>query len=169
MKNEEKIEALEKFYNGETPILVSTQVIEVGIDVKSANCMIIYDANNFGLASLHQLRGRIGRDGSKAYCLLAVDNVDDEAKDRLSILVESEDGFKIAEQDMKTRGPGDLAGIRQSGIPSFSFLNIIDDFKIFEVARDDAKEILKNKEEQSNMWVINKAKKEIITDPLIKG
>ena len=169
MKIEEKQEALEKFYDGTTPILVSTQVIEVGIDVKSANTMIIYDANNFGLASLHQLRGRIGRDGSKAICLLAVDNVDDEEKERLSILVESEDGFKIAEQDMKLRGPGDLTGIKQSGIPSFSFLNIIDDFKIFEVARDDAKEILKNKNEKQYMWVINKAKKEIDTDPLIKG
>ena len=169
MKNEEKQEALEKFYNGTTPILVSTQVIEVGIDVKSANTMIIYDANNFGLASLHQLRGRIGRDGSKAYCLLAVDNIDDEEKERLSILVESEDGFKIAEQDMKLRGPGDLMGIRQSGIPSFSFLNIIDDFKIFEVARDDAKEILKRKDENQFKWVINRAKKDIDDNPLIKG
>ena len=169
MKNEEKQEALEKFYDGTTPILVSTQVIEVGIDVKSANTMIIYDANNFGLASLHQLRGRIGRDGSKAICLLAVDDVDEEEKERLSILVESEDGFKIAEQDMKLRGPGDLTGIRQSGIPSFSFLNIIDDFKIFEVARDDAKEILKHKDEKQYMWVINKAKKEVDSAPLIKG
>ena len=169
MKNEEKQEALEKFYDGTTPILVSTQVIEVGIDVKPANTMIIYDANNFGLASLHQLRGRIGRDGSTAICLLAVDDIDDEEKERLSILVESEDGFKIAEQDMKLRGPGDLTGIKQSGIPSFSFLNIIDDFKIFEVARDDAKEILKNKNEKQYMWVINKAKKEIDIDPLIKG
>ncbi len=169
MKNEEKQEALEKFYDGTTPILVSTQVIEVGIDVKSANTMIIYDANNFGLASLHQLRGRIGRDGSKAICLLAVDNIDEEEKERLSILVNSEDGFKIAEQDMKLRGPGDLTGIRQSGIPSFSFLNIIDDFKIFEVARDDAKEILKHKDEKQFLWVINKAKKEIDSAPLIKG
>ena len=169
MKNEEKQEALEKFYDGTTPILVSTQVIEVGIDVKSANTMIIYDANNFGLASLHQLRGRIGRDGSKAICLLAVDNIDEEEKERLLILVDSEDGFKIAEQDMKLRGPGDLTGIRQSGIPSFSFLNIIDDFKIFEVARDDAKEILKHKDEKQFLWVINKAKKEIDLAPLIKG
>ena len=169
MKNEEKQDALEKFADGTTPILVSTQVIEVGIDVKSANTMVIYDANNFGLASLHQLRGRIGRDGSKATCLLAVDDVDDEEKERLSILVDSEDGFKIAEQDMKLRGPGDLTGIRQSGIPSFSFLNIIDDFKIFEVARDDAKEILKHKDEKQYMWVINKAKKEVDSAPLIKG
>lgn len=169
MKNEEKLEALEKFNNGETPILVSTQVVEVGIDVKSANLMIIYDANNFGLASLHQLRGRIGRDGSKASCLLAVDDIDDEEKERLSILVESDDGFKIAEKDMKLRGPGDMTGIRQSGLPSFAFLNIIDDFKIFEVARNDAKEILKNKDKKGNMWVINRARKEIDDNSIIKG
>ena len=102
-------------------------------------------------------------------CLLAVDDVDEEEKERLSILVESEDGFKIAEQDMKLRGPGDLTGIKQSGIPSFSFLNIIDDFKIFEVARDDAKEILKHRDEKQYMWVINKAKKEIDFEPIIKG
>ena len=83
--------------------------------------------------------------------------------------MESDDGFKIAEQDMKLRGPGDLMGIRQSGIPSFSFLNIIDDFKIFEVARDDAKEIVKNKDNQAYKWVINKAEKEVNSTPLIKG
>ena len=167
MKNEEKMAALESFYDGTKPILVSTQVIEVGIDVKNANTMIIYDANNFGLASLHQLRGRIGRDGLKATCLLAVDN--DEDIERLNILVESDDGFKIAENDMKTRGPGDLAGIRQSGIPSFSFLNIIDDFRIFEVARDDAKEILKNRNRVGYNYIVNLASREIDDSPLIKG
>lgn len=168
MKNEEKLEALEKFNNGTTPILVSTQVIEVGIDVKAATTMVIYDANNFGLASLHQLRGRIGRDGSKAICLLVNDDKEED-NDRLSILVESNDGFKIAERDMKLRGPGDLSGLRQSGIPSFSFLNIVDDYKIFSVARDDAKFILKNKDNKSYKWVINKAEKDIQNDDFIKG
>ena len=167
MKNEEKIEALESFYNGSKPILVSTQVIEVGIDVKNANTMVIYDASNFGLASLHQLRGRIGRDGSKATCLLTCD--DEEEMDRLNILVESDDGFKIAECDMKTRGPGDMAGIRQSGIPTFSFLNIIDDFKIFEVARDDAKMVLKNRNEVGYNYIVKLASYQIVDNPLIKG
>ena len=169
MKNDEKNEALAKFYSGETPILVSTQVIEVGIDVKNATTMVIYDANNFGLASLHQLRGRIGRDGSKATCLLTIDSDEIEERERLEILVNSEDGFKIAEQDMKLRGPGDLMGIKQSGIPSFSFLNIVDDFKIFVVARDDAKEILKQRNNNAYKWVINKAEREIQEEPLIKG
>lgn len=169
MKAEEKEEALEKFYTGETPILVSTSVIEVGIDVKPATLMIIYDASNFSLASLHQLRGRIGRDGSKATCLLTIDDDDEEAKEKLNILVESEDGFKIAEADMQMRGPGELAGIKQSGIPSFSFLNIVDDYKIFTVARDDAKEILKDKNNKSYEWIIKKAKNRIASNPITKG
>ena len=167
LKNDEKNAVLESFYNGSKPILVSTQVIEVGIDVKKANTMVIYDASNFGLASLHQLRGRIGRDGSKATCLLTCD--DEEEIERLNILVESDDGFKIAENDMKTRGPGDMAGIRQSGIPTFSFLNIIDDFKIFEVARNDAKVILKNREKVGYNYIVKLASFEITKNPLIKG
>ena len=154
MKQEEKEEVLQKFYNGEIKILVSTQVVEVGIDVKNANTMIIYDATHFGLASLHQLRGRIGRDGTKSYCLL-ISNKED--KEKLDILTRSEDGFAIAEEDMKQRGPGELTGVRQSGIPDFAFLNIIDDFKIFVVARDDAKKILENKDNKNYQWIIKRA------------
>ena len=167
MSANEKNEALEKFYNNETPILVTTQVIEVGIDVPRANLMVIYDATNFGLASLHQLRGRIGRDGTTAYCLLTHD--EDEESERLNILVESFDGFKIAEEDMKMRGPGELAGIKQSGIPNFAFLNIVNDFKIFLVARDDATYILKNKDDKSFKYIIERASKEIKEEDKIKG
>ena len=154
MKQEEKEDVLNKFYSGEIKILVSTQVVEVGIDVKNANTMIIYDATNFGLASLHQLRGRIGRDGAKSTCILATN---EEDNDKLDILTRSEDGFAIAEEDMKQRGPGELAGVKQSGIPDFNFLNIVDDFKIFVVARDDAKEILKNKDNKHYQWLIKRA------------
>ena len=154
MKQDEKEDVLAKFYNGEIKILVSTQVVEVGIDVKNANTMVIYDATHFGLASLHQLRGRIGRDGSKATCLLA-SNEEDASK--LEILTRSEDGFAIADEDMKQRGPGELTGVKQSGIPDFSFLNIVDDYKIFVVARDDAKEILKNKDNKNYQWLIKRA------------
>ena len=167
MSANEKNEALEKFYNNETPILVTTQVIEVGIDVPRANLMVIYDATNFGLASLHQLRGRIGRDGATAYCLLTHD--EDEESERLNILVDSFDGFKIAEEDMKMRGPGELAGIKQSGIPNFAFLNIVNDFKIFLVARDDATYILKNKDDKSFKYIIERASKEIKEEDKIKG
>ena len=154
MKQEEKEEVLDKFYKGEIKILVSTQVVEVGIDVKKANTMVIYDATHFGLASLHQLRGRIGRDGSPSYCIL-VSNEDDA--DKLDILTKSEDGFVIAEEDMKQRGPGELAGLKQSGIPDFAFLNVVDDYKIFVVARDDAKEIIKNKDNKNYQWIIKYA------------
>ena len=170
MKNDEKELALEKFYSGEIPILVSTPVIEVGIDVKGANLMVIYDASNFGLASLHQLRGRIGRDGSSSKCLLTLDDENDlEAKERLNILVNSEDGFVIAEEDMKLRGPGELAGFKQSGIPAFSFLNVVNDYKIFVVARDDAKNIIKNRNDKEFQFIISKAEKEVNKSPILKG
>ena len=156
MKQEEKEAVLNRFYNGDIKVLVSTQVVEVGIDVKNANTMIIYDATNFGLASLHQLRGRIGRDGSKAICILASN---EEDKDKLDILTRSEDGFAIAEEDMKQRGPGELTGVKQSGIPDFNFLNIVDDYKIFVVARDDAKDILKNKANKNYQWLIKRAER----------
>ena len=166
MKQEEKEEALNKFYNGDIKVLVSTQVVEVGIDVKNANTMVIYDATNFGLASLHQLRGRIGRDGSKATCILVSD---DEEKEKLDILTRSEDGFAIAEEDMKQRGPGEMTGVRQSGLPDFRFLNIVDDFKIFVCARDDAKEILKNKDNKNYQWLIKRAEKLINQEDIKKA
>ena len=149
---------------------MSTPVIEVGIDVKGANLMIIYDASNFGLASLHQLRGRIGRDGSKATCLLTLDyEQDEEAKDRLNVLVKSEDGFVIAEEDLKMRGPGELAGIKQSGMPNFSFLNVVNDYKIFVCARDDAKQIMKNRKKEEYQYILKRAEREVNISPILKG
>ena len=157
---------LEKFYSNEVPILVTTQVVEVGIDVRTAGLMIIYDASNFGLASLHQLRGRIARDGNKARCVLTHDDESDEEKvQRLNILVSSFDGFYIAEEDMKLRGPGELTGVKQSGIPNFAFLNVVDDYKIFVVARDDAKYILTHENENKGFkFVIDQAKREVNED-----
>ncbi len=170
MKQAEKEEALNKFYTGETPILVATPVIEVGIDVKCANLMIIYDAFNFGLASLHQLRGRSGRDGSPAKCLLTLDDDKDlEAKARLNILVKSEDGFEIAEADMKLRGPGELTGSKQAGLPTFTFLNAVNDYKIFVVARDDAKAIMKNKSNEEYKYILSRAEKDVNINPILKG
>ncbi len=166
MKANEKEEVLNNFAFGDVDILVSTQVIEVGIDVKKANTMVIYDANSFGLASLHQLRGRIGRDGSKSTCLLAVDNL--EEKDKIEILVNSNDGFEIAEKDLALRGPGELVGIKQSGIPDFRYLNMIDDIKIFVVARDDAREIIKNKDAKDNQYIVKYCLKSIQAKPIIK-
>ena len=159
LKADQKEEVLKKFYSNEVPILITTQVIEVGIDVKRANLMVIYDASNFGLASLHQLRGRIGRDGSPSLCLLTNDDI--EENERLHILEESIDGFHIAEEDMRLRGPGELNGIKQSGLPAFAFLNIVDDYKIFLVARDDASVILKNQDNKGFKFITDMARKQI--------
>ena len=161
MKSEEKDKILQRFINKEFLILVSTTVIELGINVLSAGLIIIYSANNFGLASLHQLRGRVGRDGQEAICLLVNDNAEDE---RLKVLENSNDGFYIAEMDMKIRGPGDTTGLAQSGFPTFSCLNIVDDFKMFECARDDAKNILNNLQDNENKRYYDYALKRIALD-----
>ena len=166
LKQNEKEEVLDKFANGGVDILVTTQVIEVGIDVKSATVMIIYDTNNFGLASLHQLRGRIGRDGSKSICLLTVDNEED--KEKLEILVKSNDGFEIAEKDLSLRGPGELVGVKQSGIPDFRYLNMIDDIKIFITARDDAAKIIKDKKNPEYQSIYKFCLKGLAYKPIIK-
>ena len=142
LSQDEKDFALNDFYKGKCPILITTSVIEVGIDVPNASLMIIYNPHNFGLASLHQLRGRIGRDGTKATCLLIDDEKEDD--DKLDILTKTNDGFVIAEQDLKNRGPGELSGLKQSGIPNFTFINLVNDFKMFSIARDDAIYLLNN-------------------------
>jgi ATP-dependent DNA helicase RecG len=136
MDSEDKDDALSSFASGRKPIIVSTTVIEVGIDVKSATVMIIHDAHLFGLASLHQLRGRIGRDGHDAICMLVINNFGIEGKERLDILVESNDGFYIAEKDLELRGPGELTGIKQSGLPAFTHLNVLTDHKIMVSMRE---------------------------------
>ena len=153
--------ALQDFISGKTPILVSTTVIEVGIDVKNSDLMIIYDPTHFGLASLHQLRGRIGRDGSLAKCLLVSNSKDEDELDKLSVLVNSNDGFYIAEEDLRRRGPGDLTGIKQSGIANFNFVNLVNDFKMFEVARDDAKFILNNADEVGFKSILSRVQRQI--------
>ena len=169
MKNQEKNEIIDKFTNGDVDILVSTQVIEVGIDVKDANLMIVYDANAYGLSSLHQLRGRIGRNGEHATCLLVYDSDEEEAIEKLNVLVESDDGFEIAEKDLKLRGPGELTGIKQSGLPDFQYLNMIDDIKIFIVARDDARYMLEHRNDNDFTYMINRCLKEINEEPILKA
>lgn len=143
MKSEEKSQILDDFSAKKFHILVATSVIELGINILEAGAILIYSSSRFGLASLHQLRGRVGRDGKEAICLLIDENEEDE---RLKILEKSLDGFYIAEMDMKLRGPGDAFGIAQSGFPTFTCLNIVDDFRMFECARDDAVLILKNQD-----------------------
>lgn len=157
----EKEEAISLFSSGEKPILVSTQLIEVGIDVKSAALMLIYQPTSFALSSLHQLRGRIGRDGSPALCLLLYEGKDPEEIDKLNVLVKSEDGFVIAEEDLKRRGPGEITGLRQSGLPDFRYVNPVNDIKMLECARGDAAWVLSNPHNPENEAILMKTKQEV--------
>ena len=159
MDEDEKEAALLAFSSGVCPILVSTSVIEVGIDVKEANLMIVYDPTHFALSSLHQLRGRVGRDGSDASFVLAYGGDDEDELEKLNVLVNTDDGFAIAEKDLAMRGPGTIAGTRQSGLPDFSFVNVIDDFKMFEFARNDATYILNHPTEHGFGYLIKEAEK----------
>jgi ATP-dependent DNA helicase RecG len=161
LDEESKNVALMAFRSGLCPILVATSLIEVGIDVKEANLMVIYSPSHFALSSLHQLRGRIGRDGSEATCVLALpSDLEESDKEKLEILLKTTDGFAIAEEDLKLRGPGEIAGQKQSGLPDFSYANIIDDFKIFECARDDAAFILSHSEKRDYAAISAKAETE---------
>ena len=145
MKSAEKEAVMSSFVSGETQVLVATTVIEVGVDVPNATLMIIEHAERFGLAQLHQLRGRVGRGGTQSKCIL-VGNVrnSQEAKRRLGIMCETNDGFRIAEVDLELRGPGEMAGTRQSGIPTFRYGNLIRDRKALDVARIEADAFLEN-------------------------
>jgi ATP-dependent DNA helicase RecG len=139
MKGAEKDEIMSAFAAGAIQVLVSTTVIEVGVDVANATLMVIEHAERFGLAQLHQLRGRVGRGAAQSLCIL-VGSVrsNPEARRRLEIMCETNDGFRIAEVDLELRGPGELAGTRQSGIPAFKYGNLIRDRKALEVAREEA-------------------------------
>ena len=129
---------MQRFKHGELKILVSTTVIEVGVDVPNATVMIIEQAERFGLSQLHQLRGRVGRGAAQSYCILITERMNEIAKERIRTLVDSNDGFHIAEMDLKLRGPGEFFGTKQSGLPSLRVANILRDQEILEAARRDA-------------------------------
>ncbi len=143
MKGADKDEAMRAFKEGETKILVATTVIEVGVDVPDATIMVIEHAERFGLAQLHQLRGRVGRGTKPSSCvLLYKEPLGETAEERLSVMRETEDGFLISEEDLKLRGEGELLGTRQSGTPGFQVARIEFHSDLLEVARDDARLIL---------------------------
>ena len=139
MKPEEKDEVMRRFVKGEIQILVSTTVVEVGVDVPNASVMVIEHAERFGLSQLHQLRGRVGRGAEQSYCvLLASDKQTEVARERLGIMEETNDGFKIAEKDLEIRGPGEVMGTRQAGLPEFRVANLVRDLEILQAARKEA-------------------------------
>lgn len=144
MKSEEKDAIMKRFVDGDTQILVSTTVIEVGVDVPNASIMIIEHAERFGLSQLHQLRGRIGRGGKQSYCILMPDvKLTKSGRIRLKKMVDTNDGFEIAETDLKLRGPGDFLGTKQSGLPEFRFADIVEDRLLLEQSKNDAWNIIK--------------------------
>ena len=146
MKQEEKYDIMQRFKNGEIDILVSTTVIEVGVDVPNATFIMVEDAGAFGLAELHQLRGRVGRGKDQSYALFVDTTKTDKSKKRLKVLADSTDGFYIAEEDMKLRGPGDIFGIKQSGSMDFKLADMYTDIGIFREASVDAKEFIDKKQ-----------------------
>ena len=142
MKEKDKLETMERFLAGDIKILISTTVIEVGVDVPNATTIVIFDADRFGLSTLHQLRGRVGRGTSASKCIL----ISDSDTPRLKIMEKTDDGFEISEEDFKLRGHGDLFGTKQSGDMAFKIASIKSDYKILLQAKKDSKEYLLNKD-----------------------
>lgn len=144
MKPKEKDAVMKRFYSGEIDLLISTVVIEVGVDVPNATVMVIENAERFGLSQLHQLRGRIGRGDAQSTCILLSDAQNDEAKERFEIMCKTSDGFEIARKDLELRGPGDFFGSRQHGLPDMRIANLMTDTRILYEAQKTAKEIVDN-------------------------
>lgn len=144
LKNDEKEEVMKDFKDGKYEILVSTTVVEVGVDVPNATVMVIENAERFGLSQLHQLRGRVGRSSLQSYCVLITSSRSQETRERLGIMTETNDGFVIAEKDLQLRGPGEFLGTRQSGLPDLIISDIVRDAKILEIARNEAIDFVKN-------------------------
>jgi ATP-dependent DNA helicase RecG len=143
MSHADKQAAMSSFKKGETHILVSTTVIEVGVDVPNATVMVIVHAERFGLAQLHQLRGRVGRGGASSYCLLVgYEPLGEDARRRVDAMVRTSDGFRIAEEDLEIRGPGEFFGTRQAGMPEFKVADPVRDLDMLEIARGEAFDLI---------------------------
>jgi ATP-dependent DNA helicase RecG len=142
MSSEDKDVAMRSFQSGLTKILVATTVIEVGVDVPNASVIVIEQAERFGLAQIHQLRGRVGRGSHQSYCILVTGKLNDVARERIRTLVESNDGFYIAEMDMRLRGPGEFFGTKQSGIPGLRLADLLRDGDVLEMARGEAQNLI---------------------------
>jgi len=138
MSAAEKEETMGEFASGKTNVLVSTTVIEVGVDVPNATLMIVMDADRFGLSQLHQLRGRVGRGEHQSYCILIADPKSENGQERMRAMTDTDDGFEISRRDLEIRGPGEFFGTKQSGMPEFKLANLLNDFEVLEQARDDA-------------------------------
>ena len=160
MPGSKKEEIMEEFAAGEINILVATSVIEVGVDVANANLMVIYNADRFGISQLHQLRGRIGRGKTQSYCIFLADPKTEAGKARMQAVASTTDGFKLAEEDLKMRGEGDLFGKAQSGLPEFQVGNVVNNYETLVVAQRVAQEVVKKDPELTNLT--NKNLKQVL-------
>ena len=149
MSNKDKNLIMNEFKEGNIKVLISTTVIEVGVNVPNATMMIIENAERFGLSQLHQLRGRVGRGSHKSYCVLVANIKSETTKKRMDIMKNSSDGFYIAEQDLKLRGSGEMFGFRQSGENGLILSDLGEDFPLFKIANDEAKKFFNNEEEEN--------------------
>ncbi|MGJ3253978.1 MAG: ATP-dependent DNA helicase RecG [Elainellaceae cyanobacterium] len=168
MTSAEKDGAIAQFHANETQLLVSTTVVEVGVDVPNATVMLIEHAERFGLSQLHQLRGRVGRGADQAFCLLMSSSKTETARQRLKVLEQSQDGFFISEMDMRFRGPGEVLGRRQSGLPDFALASLVDDQDVLGLARDAAESVL-DKDPQLARWSLLKSELEYRYRKLMGG
>ena len=144
MKAKDKDDIMLKFKNKEIDILIPTTVIEVGVDVPNANIMVIEDAQRFGLAQLHQLRGRVGRGEYKSYCILKFEGKNENTRKRMKVMCDTNDGFIISEKDLELRGSGDFFGTMQHGLPEFKIANLFEDVKILKLVQEISSEIINN-------------------------
>jgi ATP-dependent DNA helicase RecG len=148
LKSEDKEAIMRAFTSGETHILVSTTVIEVGVDVANATVMVIEHAERFGLAQLHQLRGRVGRGSEASICVLMTPSkIGDTARERIEAMVATTDGFRLSEVDLRLRGPGEMAGTRQSGLPEFRVANLMEDTALLALAQREARKYVESEEQ----------------------
>ncbi|WP_322905314.1 ATP-dependent DNA helicase RecG [Paenibacillus campi] len=142
MNAAEKEETMRAFYTNDIQLLVSTTVVEVGVDVPNATLMVVMDADRFGLSQLHQLRGRVGRGEHESFCILVADPKSEIGQERMRAMTETDDGFEVSRRDLELRGPGEFFGTRQSGLPEFKIADMMSDFEVLEVARDDAAKLV---------------------------
>jgi ATP-dependent DNA helicase RecG len=143
---DEKDAVMKAFSQNELQVLVSTTVVEVGVNVPNATLMVIYDAERFGLAQLHQLRGRVGRGSEQSYCILLANPKTEIGKERMQIMTETNDGFVLSEKDLELRGPGDFFGRKQSGVPEFKLADMVHDYRTLETARNDAAAMIQSED-----------------------
>ncbi|KIL47679.1 ATP-dependent DNA helicase RecG [Jeotgalibacillus campisalis] len=165
---DEKEKVMKAFSENQFHVLVSTTVVEVGVNVPNASLMVIYDAERFGLSQLHQLRGRVGRGSDQSYCILLADPKNEVGKERMKIMTETNDGFVLSEKDLELRGPGDFFGRKQSGLPEFKVADMVHDYRALEIARDDAHQLIESQEfwEEQHYAVLREI---LVEDGILSG